>query len=92
MKRAIPTLILFVFIMSCAPANFPIGTSEDVFIKKLKGARLVESSINGTIYIYEPYFTTSGPTKYYYFSNGKLIKIDGGVYETPRIRIDNYNH
>jgi hypothetical protein len=77
--------ILIILFTSCKAPYFALGTSEEVWLKKSPGSKLIEKNNSGTIYL------RGWSLGYYYFSpEGKLIQIDQGVRtRRPDIVIEN---
>ena len=76
---------LIILFTSCKAPYFALGTSEEVWLKKSPGSKLIEKSSSGTIYL------RGWSLGYYYFSpQGTLVEINQGVLvRRPDIVIEN---
>lgn len=77
--------ILIILFTSCKAPYFALGTSEEEWLKKSPGSKLIQKNATGTIYL------RGWSLGYYYFSpQGTLIQIDQGVRtRRPDIVIEN---
>lgn len=77
--------VLIILFTSCKAPYFALGTSEEEWLKKSPGSKLIEKSSSGTIYL------RGWSLGYYYFSpQGTLVEINQGV-RRPDIVIENRN-
>ena len=80
------TFIMMGVLHSCVAPTFAIGTNEVDFVKQCKRARQVQASAGSSVYkVGYPEYQNE---KFYYFTNGILIKVDQGITQ-PTIRIEN---
>jgi len=91
MKKFILTILLSFFLISCYSTKAPIimtGMSIETFLKNTKYEELVK--LDGEWAIYKvKYGWNAENTRFYYFKNNKLVKMDSGQRATDyRIRID----
>ena len=78
-KLPILSLLLLLFITSCKTPVYTLGMSEDEFTAHHKAATdLVEKSAQRTVYRRENRTFIPKPTQYFYFVDGKLVRIDEG--------------
>jgi hypothetical protein len=70
-------LLSLTIIVGCKAQIYSIGTSEAEFRAHNKGADLIEQTAHTTVYkkYDRSMFQTTGD-KYYYFVDGKLVRID----------------
>ena len=78
-KLPILSLLLLFFMAGCKTPVYSLGMSENEFTAHYKGVTtLVEKSAERTVYRRESTSMIPKPTMYYYFVNGKLVRIDEG--------------
>jgi hypothetical protein len=76
---------------SCSAKRYTMGMSENEFRKHNGGAKLVYQDVNGSVYrITKVVMTTNPGSKFYYFTDGKLTRIDEGQRKAD-IAIDIHN-
>lgn len=82
-------LLSLSIITGCKTQIYSIGTSEAEFRAHNKGANLIEQTEHTTVYKKYDYsmFQTIGD-KYYYFTDGKLVRIDVTGPVTPSIVVE----
>ncbi|MBL4677674.1 MAG: hypothetical protein JKY70_15950 [Mucilaginibacter sp.] len=86
MRRSIFILLMSVAACGCSlKNNYPLGTSEAEFTKKNKMLiDLAEKSTERTVY---KKTTATGDLLYYYFVDGKLVRIDEGI-QQPAVVVE----
>ena len=91
MKRFIYFVLILCMLYSCEGPKFALGVSEQYFLKHhgMMKIKLEESTPERTVYKYG--YSQDGNLRYYYFQNGILTRIDGGIL-VPNIRIDQTIH
>ena len=81
-KLSFLSLLLLFFMTSCKVPVYSLGMSEDEFTARHKWATdLVEKSAERTVYKRgntSAVALVAQPVMYYYFVNGKLVRIDEG--------------
>ncbi len=100
-------LVSSIFLFSCAPGTYKQAThvSNQTYIgmsitefKQIssKKASLEAMESGYTVFRindYDPWYGNIVDTKFYYFdSNGKLVKIDGGEFKQKRYQLEIINH
>jgi hypothetical protein len=87
LRKGIFTILIVCLFYSCEGPKFALGISEQYFLNHhgLMKIKLEESTLERTVYKYG--YSQDGNLRYYYFENGILKRIDGGVL-MPNIRID----
>jgi hypothetical protein len=87
-KLSILSLLLLFFITSCKTPVYSLGMSEEEFTAHYKGSTdLVEKSVQRTVYRRVSTSFIPKPTYYYYFIDGKLVRIDEGE-RKPYVIVD----
>ena len=88
--KQIPVLILLFATVSCAAPRFYIGEKEEEFTKHNR-VKLVQATERTTIYrkTNQP-FGAPPVTKFFYFTDGKLTRVDEGV-RRPDILVEHKN-
>jgi len=77
MKKLLLFGVLSISAIGCKTQIYSIGTSETEFRSHNKGANLIEQTEHRTVYKkYDHSFLQNVGDKYYYFVDGKLVRID----------------
>jgi hypothetical protein len=91
MKRSFIILSLLFIIVSCKVPVYSLGMTENEFTAHHKLATdLVEKSPQRTVYKRGSTGFVAQPTMYYYFVNGKLVRIDEGE-RKPYVVVEHTN-
>ncbi|MDN5284995.1 MAG: hypothetical protein JWR38_1269 [Mucilaginibacter sp.] len=91
-KLSILGLLLLFFITSCKTPVYSLGMSEDEFTAHYKRSTdLVEKSAQRTVYRRTSSSFIPKPTYYYYFVDGKLVRIDEGE-RKPYVIVEHTNN
>lgn len=80
MKSLLTLLLLIVIVSGCSMPQYTLGMTEAEFKAHTKWAELSEASAERTVYKQRSGAESHGytPYLYYYFVDGKLVRIDEG--------------